>query len=178
MPFHQAIITIQSSGLTWGKGTSHLDFTCMNEKSKDALTAKTIKDEHKGRFTAQFRGIYFFSYWATTWDLHPSTVVKMTKNGQVVSASVFNSGLPSSAKYSIHVKATLLMEAGDVVAVQDYKQDANGSLAITQHSINSDYNFIDPSFPGNVNLLKATRGTFSGFLLSALHGNSSDDATR
>ena len=71
----------------------------------------------------------------------------------------------------MHLKATLLLEAGDKVAVQDYKQDANGALTVTQHSIYNDY-------PGDLNRLTPTRGNFGGFLLAMLHGNSATDATR
>ena len=135
----------------------------MNSKDWKTFSDLVVQDIKIGTlFRAQFKGVYFFSYLVTTSDSYPSTVVHIMKNKQVVAASVVNSGSQASLKYSVHVKATLLLEAGDQVTVQDYKQETNGSLSIIQPS----------SISGNNNApmlqLNKVRGSFSAFLLSNL----------
>ena len=148
----------QQTGSIWN-GTRVLDGLCLDTDSTLKLISLHQPKILTGVIIAQFRGVYFFSYSATASDLYPSTVVRIMKNCQVVTSSVFNSGLNSSIKYSMHLKATLLLEAGDEVSVQDYTQEANGTLTVTQHSMKD--------YPNSSMLLNKTRGTLSGFMLSS-----------
>ena len=131
---------------------------CLDFDTTDQLFQSTIVDTGNGIMTVQFKGVYFFSYSATTWESYPSTVVQMTKNGQVVAASFFNSD--QHAKYSMDLKATLLLEAGDQVTAHSYQLGADGSLNFTRHGTFNYDNF-------SLNLDK-TRGNFYGFILSTL----------
>ena len=147
---------------------------CNGTDAAKQLKAKSFLDKNQNIFTAQFKGVYFFTYSASVSSIgnpNLSAVIELLKNEEVVSAGVMNAGTNVIANYPIQIKATLILQPGDQVTIKNYTRAADGS--ITNGILPMD-DFAPPDYSPtywNYRLpqhLDFSHGTFNGFQLISL----------
>ena len=144
---------------------SFADGQCLDGDTNTQLVQNLKDDMLHNVFRAQFKGVYFFSFTARVSSTRDSfaltSVLEIIKNGQVVSAGVFNSGLVEIGKYPVEVKAMLILNPGDQVTTRNYTRAADGTIAMGQ--------LIMDDFQDKALRLDASHGNFNGFQLSSLN---------
>ena len=135
----------------------------MDVVTANSTIAQTAQEINQQIYTAQFKGLYLFTYSAlisgTGQNLARTTVIELLKNDKVMSASHFNSGPTKIANYPVEIKMMLTMEPGEQVTIKNYNLAADGHIDSSSPMMNvaNDLLHLDLSY-----------GTFSGFQLTSL----------
>ena len=144
----------------WATGDSFhncVDAKCMDNDTATQIIKNSNLDKKTNTFTAQFKGVYFFTYSLSTsttgGGTGSSTVAILQKNDKEVSVGLYHSGSSTISKYRIDIKAMLILEPGDKVSIVQLDMDNEHIPDVIDESLH----------------LELSHGTFNGFQLSSLH---------